>query len=253
LKRFSGRLYTGLFVIIHVILYAAFLTLDLTGTDLALSSKIKFSIIILCFCFALFYRNSADKSIIFCIRTALLFTVVSDLFLLLLDYYFYGVLTFIIVQQLYAIRLLLPEGSKNGRTGLVLLRSYIIRLLFEAGAAICICLILSRLGVMIDVLLIVSVFYFICILTNAITALMAAVKNRGEKGLVLFAVGIGLFLLCDINVGLFNLSGFVSLPKEIEQTVYSVSSILMWTFYAPSQVLISLSTRFEALGKINKN
>jgi hypothetical protein len=52
-----------------------------------------------------------------------------------------------------------------------------------------------------------------------------------------------LFLLCDINVGIFNLSGFIALPERIYQMMYSVSSILMWTFYAPSQVLIALSTK----------
>jgi hypothetical protein len=59
-----------------------------------------------------------------------------------------------------------------------------------------------------------------------------------------------LFLLCDINVGLFNLSDFIT-PSPAYNIIYSISSILMWTFYAPSQVLIALSVENEK--KVQKN
>jgi hypothetical protein len=63
-----------------------------------------------------------------------------------------------------------------------------------------------------------------------------------DKSDSIFAAGLVLFLLCDINVGLFNLSGFVSVTGRVVEILYSLSSILMWTFYAPSQVLIAISS-----------
>jgi hypothetical protein len=233
-----------LFVLVQTLLYGAFLTLDLTGNSINLSNAIKFSVIILCFCYALYYRKSANKSIVFCLRAALFFTVISDLFILILDYNFYGVLTFILVQQLYGMRLIMVQrvAVKEGVDSLIL-RTFCVRLIFEVGIAGIVCIILQHLGVVMDRLLIASVFYFICILINVITAVRATFKSSRVKGEIIFALGMFLFLLCDINVGLFNLSGFLPMPESLYKVIYSYSSILMWTFYAPAQVLIALSVR----------
>lgn len=235
---------TILFVAVQLLLYAAFLIIDLTGGSAVLSSYLKFLIIILCFCYALFQGKSADKSILFGMKTAIFLTLISDLFILILDYYYYGVLTFIFVQQLYGIRIMMErynieieEEQKRLR------RSFMLQLLLQAATMTIICIVLRRTGTELDDLLISSVFYFISIVTNVIRGIITAVKKPKNRELVLFVVGMTLFLLCDINVGLFNLSGYVTLTKDIYNVVYSLSSILMWTFYAPSQVLISLSTR----------
>lgn len=240
----SAKKITVLFVLIQLLLYAAFLATDITGGSIALSSYLKYTIIILCFCYALFLGKSADKSILFCMKTALFFTLISDLFILLLDYYYYGVLTFIFAQQLYGIRLSMEKYNiDNEEEQKLLRRSFLIRLAIQATLMVIICIMIKNNGTELDDLLIASVFYFISIVTNAIRGIAAAVHNPKKHELVMFAVGISLFLLCDINVGLFNLSGYISLSENAYHMVYSVSSILMWTFYAPSQVLIALSTR----------
>jgi hypothetical protein len=95
-----------------------------------------------------------------------------------------------------------------------------------------------------DLLLFISIFYFICILSNVITASYLAFRDIKTKATMLYAIGMILFLLCDINVGLFNLSGFISMPRELYSVIYSLSSILMWAFYAPAQVLIVLSGKY---------
>jgi hypothetical protein len=43
-----------------------------------------------------------------------------------------------------------------------------------------------------------------------------------------------LFLCCDINVAIFNTA-----PPDT--TLYSISAPLMWLFYLPAQILLSLS------------
>jgi hypothetical protein len=261
-KHYVGKLNIGvLFVLIQTLLYGAFLTLDFTNSNYDLSNKIKFSIIILCFCYALFLKEGAGRSIIcypssrkpqcesdflsrVCLQVALFFTVVSDLFILMLDYYFYGVLTFILVQQLYGIRLIMVQRNEAAeRTNSVFFRSLCNRILIQAGIACAVSIILHQLGVVIESLLLATIFYFICILTNVMTAVSVAIHKPHGKGNVIFAIGMFLFLLCDINVGLFNLSGYITMPENLYHIIYSFSSILMWTFYAPAQVLIALSVR----------
>lgn len=249
----SGFPYELLFITLQAVLYTLFLTFDITGSQTVLSSYIKFSIIILCFCYALLLGKSTDKSIIFVMRAGLLFTVISDLFLLILDYYIYGVITFIIVQQLYGMRLLLCGISRQDKTksmvggrGAILFRRLTSRILVQAAAAFLVCFILKLLDVTLEGLLILSIFYFVSIVTNVFTAVKSAARGPFCRSNVIFAAGMVLFLLCDINVGIFNITGFIALPEHIYQLLYSVSSILMWTFYAPSQVLIALSTKNTA-------
>jgi hypothetical protein len=249
----SGFPFEVLFVTLQAVLYAVFLTFDITGSRTVLSSYIKFSIIILCFCYALLLGKSTDKSIIFVMRAGLLFTVISDLFLLILDYYIYGVITFIVVQQLYGMRLLLSDIGRQNKTenmaggrSTVFFRRLACRILMQAVAAFMVSFILKLLGVTLEGLLVLSIFYFVSIVTNVLTAVIYAIREPYNRSNVIFAAGMVLFLLCDINVGIFNLSGFIVLPEHVYQLMYSVSSILMWTFYAPSQVLIALSTKNAA-------
>jgi cation transport ATPase len=179
---------------------------------------------------------------------------------LILDYYFYGVLTFIIVQQLDGIRLSLTkyrgneckkrneeEWKKKESLSEFLVKDFLILLGFQSVITLVICFALKLLGVQLEGLLIATAFYFLSILTNTFRGVKAALKNRQDKSLVLFAFGISLFLLCDINVGFFNMSGFLAIPEAIYNVLYSLSSLLMWTFYAPAQVLIALSVTESGL------
>ncbi len=244
------------FILIQTFLYISFLSLDISNGDVTLSAYLKFSVIILCFCYALLFARGADKSILFCMRGAFFFTVISDWFLLIQDHYLYGVITFIVVQQLYSIRIVLVKISQvenrkhrgegnQGKANLLFdnefLSCYIQRLFLQIAISLVVYLILHQANIMIDSLVLVSVFYFICITTNTISAVLLTKKPNCTAGNVLFAVGMVLFLLCDINVGIFNLSNIIVLPKAIYHNIYQLSSVLMWTFYAPAQTLLAIS------------
>lgn len=236
MKQIFGRISgTYLFIMLQTILYGWFLSLDLTGGSYRLSAIIKYSMIILCFCYVLFYKKGTGKGILLCLRFALLFTVISDFFILLLDYYFYGVLSFLIVHQLYALKMDIEMEHK--RILLTFLKRLCLQLIIAAG----ICLLLRGVGVTLERLLIVTVFYFVCIVMNVIYAVRVSLHRPKEKSSRIFAAGMILFLLCDVNVGIFNLSDFLTLSKTSYELLYLISAILMWTFYAPSQVLIALS------------
>ncbi len=243
-----------MFLLVQVVLYTIFLTLDLTGLDAGRSNQVKYIVIILCFCYAFF----AGKGTVRFLKAALLFTVLADLFLLIMDYYFYGVLVFIIVQHLYGVRLVIlksrqsvlsEDGDLRDHTYYYIrkhvLSGYIIRVILQAAAASVICIMLSILDVSLELLSVVSIYYFILISSNVISSIRLAFLSPRDKGNVLYGIGMLLFLLCDINVGLYNLSGFIAMPENAYHLIYAVSSLLMWTFYAPAQVLIAISSRYS--------
>ena len=234
-----------LFLGIQLILYIAFLYLDIKGDSIALSSVIKFSVIILCLCYVIFKREDNGGRDLSLVRAALFFTLVSDFIILFLpaDYYILGVISFVIVQQLYGIRL---KGSGNRSKGIPekegFLSSLLLRAALQFAIAIIIFILLGWLGVIRDGLLTVTVIYFVGLVYNVIHAIHAAWHLPKDKNKIIFAVGLVMFLLCDINVGLFNLSGFITITGRTSEILVSLASILMWTFYAPSQVLIAISS-----------
>ncbi|MBH1940130.1 hypothetical protein I5677_04375 [Mobilitalea sibirica] len=241
------RIIRYLFLTLQTVLYLVFLSFDLSGDNTVLSNRIKFSLIIVCFCYVLFRDGGTSKSHLYILRTALFLTVISDLFILILDNYLFGIWTFIIVQQLYAIRLNLlglsfTPGDKKHRK---LLRAWVIRNIFLTIITILLCSMLKAFGVIIDWLLISSLFYFVSIVMNVFYSIKIAILKPYKISNIVFASGMVLFLLCDINVGIFNLTDFIFLPQHIYEKMYLFSSFLMWAFYAPSQILIALSADYE--------
>ena len=188
------------FLITEAVIYVLFIVYDLRGND---SVFIKYLGILLCmmYCFS-------KKDLLF--SMALSFTAISDLFLLVLDrHYEIGVSTFVIVQLLYWFYF-----HRNGK-------AYTYgRLLVFLG--ILIGLYVTKNVTVLNVL--VS-FYFINLCFNFVSSL-------SDRKYVLLSFGFFLFICCDICVGLHNV-----LPYG---KMYSVVSFLMWVFYLPSQVLISL-------------
>ena len=190
-----------LFIGIEAIIYFSFIFLDLYGRN---SIYLKYLGIIICFVYALINKK-------FYISIALFFTVIADYFLLVIDsHYILGVISFIFVQIVYFLYL-----KKNNCDLFIKIRILII-----------IIIVLVSLLFKIDILYCLTLCYFSVLVINCIS-------SYTNKNLRIFSIGLTLFILCDISVGLFNI-----LPSG---TLYTIVSFLMWIFYLPSQVLISLS------------
>ena len=193
------------FVIIECAIYAAFLTLDLAGRS-GDTLLLKYAGILLCLLFALLSGNKL-------VTAALAFTAAADWFLLVRgDHLILGVALFFCVQTIYAIRLH-REGAPWAlwlRIGLAALAIFMLVLLN-----------------MVTSLNLLALVYFSQLVSNTILAW----PRRSTKR---FALGLTLFIGCDVCVGLFNV-----LPHSSE--IYSLVSVGMWLFYLPSQVLIALS------------
>ena len=193
------------------VLYAAFLTLDLTGRG-AGSVPVKYGGVLLCVLFALACAlRGGDRTV----PLALALTAGADWFLLVRnDHYAVGVALVLCVQTVYYLRLRLSGTSAAWplRAGLAL----------AAGLGLYASDLASPLNLL-------AGLYFSQLLSNTVLA-----WTRGGKRRRIFAAGLTLFVGCDICVGLFN-----TLPAA--SPLYPAVSVGMWLFYLPSQVLIALS------------
>jgi len=193
-------------------LYAAFVALDLTGAggpDVAL----KYAGILLCLGFSLLCAARGGDRLV---PAALLLTALADLLLLVADrYYALGVLIFLGAQSVYLVRLRLAARQSF----------WLVR---------CVLPLISALALyaldLASPLNLLAGLYFSQLLVNA--ALAWTLPGRRWR---VFAVGLTLFIGCDLCVGAFNSPGLVP------PTLYRFAAVGMWIFYLPSQVLIALS------------
>ena len=230
-------LYLISFLLLEVIIYISYMFDDWVKSILENNALVKYESIILinifsitCFIVQLirdktnneYDRNSRFDTIFVVI--ALVFTLMSDTFLLYLGkFYEIGVSLFIVTQMMYYLRLIFSTDFSKKR----ILISSIIR-----GGSFIICLIIMPIVKMWSLLNIVTIFYFINLVMNFIDSLISTILLRKDKtrfiSSIIFTVGLLLFIGCDINVGLSNLIG--------------KGGRLIWSFYLPSQVIIVMSS-----------
>ncbi len=230
---------TMIYIVIEVLLYVSFLYIDITqNASYNLSANLKFTGIVLCFLYVLispgYVKNKAD---IWILRFALFFTLISDLFILILDIYLPGMVSFCIVQTLYLIRLGLWNKQADK---LKTIRIIIKKFLRNITVTVVVLIFLFILHLKLEALILVTCFYFVSILFNVTDSLVTTFRYR-IKYQLLYSSGMVLFLLCDLNVGVFNLTGFVSVSSNWFQHLYNFSVVAMWLFYLPAQVFIVLS------------
>ncbi len=246
----NTKIITYIFLALELVLYILFLYLDFSKNNSSLSSIIKYISILICLLFVLIPVKKESKfniSIIndsrdvLLLRLALIFTFISDYFLLFTNEIIAGLFTFIIVQLLYLIRIYnwKLDASMISRSKqplyLYLLSNILITILILIPSLI----LLNKIKL--DIMsIILATFYFICLFINFIDVVKISFKTRSVRARI-FAIGLFLFLLCDINVGLFNLTYYIPINPFLYKKIYNIASISMWLFYLPSQVLIALS------------
>ena len=165
------------------------------------------------------------------VRLGLLLTLAADYFLVIeYNSHLLGVETFLLVQLAYFLYLLFREDRASVRFANFLTRILLCAVLLSAAYII--------LGEETDTLSLVSVVYYANLLTNIFFAFMLGRKE------MIFAIGLTLFALCDLCVGIESLAYFY-LNTDISSFFYNDRLNLSWLFYQPSQVLIALSLYFK--------
>ncbi len=209
-----------LFIYINFILYFSFLLMDIYNRDSYNYASIclKYSTILLCFVLSLFIGNDCiNKRDLLFLQSARFFTLLADLFLVLSGKLFLGIFFFILVQYSYLFRSLTKKS-------LVLIS--IILSLFLIPTFIVFSYRLSNIS-----LFIIALYYGILLLTNLIIA------SKKYKYHHIIFWGMLLFCLCDINVALYNLSSNFNFTN----ISFIPFGFLIWLFYFPSQLLLTLS------------
>ncbi|MCF6461313.1 lysoplasmalogenase family protein [Clostridium sp. Cult3] len=225
-KAIQKRRIIGILLLFIVILYIWFMYMDIFDIHGFISTdRLKFLSMIIVFIISLFTRKDAlSYKDLHLLQVGLFITLIADLFLLILDsHYILGIFLFSIVQIIYSFRYELRNLKLAIRNFIVIFLSLSI-----------VYFIVNKLVIELDFIWIMGIFYAFCLLNSVAKAFKAyryKIYPKPNRHMVL--IGMILFLLCDISVAMYNIFS--------EGLLYSISSIAMWLFYLPSQVLLALS------------
>lgn len=166
------------------------------------------------------------------LRIAMLFTLAADYFLVVLSEKnrLAGVTFFLGTQLFVFLHIMVNDDNPRLRRIHITTRLGLMAILIIAAYA--------TLGETADALAIFSVIYYSNLCTNAIFA------HRSGKGGIILTIGLILFALCDINVGLSVLNDMYvgGFPEgSLLYELINADVNLIWVFYIPSQTLISLT------------
>lgn len=233
---------TVFYILTEGIIYVSFMTGDFNGSlKLTTTTLLKYISVLLCFVYSVIVFTLFREKDTIVLAAAFCFTCISDYFLLFTESFTFGMLSFSVVQLIYLLRLWYLDINKGKRT--VLFYRLILNFIIWVGVLS----ILKLLGILSGnteiserLLLYVASFYFVTIFHNVIRSFAYMNHYKSSKSII-FALGMLLFILCDINVGIYNMEGFIAINQEVFHKLYSFAEIAMWMFYLPAQVCIALS------------
>ena len=204
------RSVTLIFLAVQGVLYATLFALDLLRIP-GPGVWLKYIGILLCLTFSLLCLRSGGDGMVF---PALTLTALVDVLLLLTDSLDpLGVFLFLGAQTVYLIRLRLTSGKS--------------RWLLRATLPLLIGAVMVEVGLGTPLNLLAGLYF-----SQLVVNTLLAWTTPGQR---LFAIGLTLFVCCDLCVAAFNAPGLV--PGGL----YHFARVGMWLFYLPSQVLIALS------------
>ena len=197
---------------------------------------LKYTGVLLCLAAAavsIYFFRDTDAVILTC---ALIYTAISELFILVMDtHYDVGMVTFIMAQITYLYRLYKDRIKKIWLTVAVRIALTAVIMGIVGGLAA------------INLLIVEVCIYIVMLAGNCVDAFLLCRRSRQN---LLFALGLLLFLCCDICVGLDNAGSVIGL--NFPSAFINVIQYLIWVFYMPSQVLIACSVRKGGLCAVER-
>lgn len=206
---------TRFWLILALLIYAAFIALDIIDSESPIPSAVKYLGIFLCPIYA-FLATPRDNLLVL----ALALTFLADSFLVWTEYFSIGHVIFCLAHFAHTIRLVRSDHK--------FLRIYFPCLILFLA--------LSLVAGTSPFYAIVSV-YAIAIITNLILSLRWLRDDRSNIHARSAALGFTLFVLCDASVAI----SFLATQSMFPAAIGAVAHVLVWLFYFPSQVLISNS------------
>ena len=213
---------TAAFLTVGLCLCAMFLLIYPGGEMCRL---FEYALVLMCFAFACGHRSEDLDGLL--AMLALLCTAGADFFLVALkeEQWLPGMGVFCFAQLFWAVRLLLLEDGKrrvvHGLVWALTCATLLVVAILLAGGE--------------DTLLLLAAVYGSLILT---TVFFSWLTPRN----LLFTLGMTLFLGCDLFVAVNNAALYLDLDAlPLLKTLYDIPFNMMWAFYGPSQMLLSLS------------
>jgi hypothetical protein len=240
-KRDFYSLGTRVIIAMILVLFSLFLYMDFYNMKAFVSSDhIKYLCILLCFLLSIIstknsLRDNEEykvyKKDILLLQLGMFITVLADLCLVILNVYTLGIIFFCMVQITYSIR----YTHKNFKATLINFFTIFLGILL-------VYIIVNFYIVKINILLPVSLFYAVCLLTSVYKSILAYKDNLyPSPNKYAVVLGMMLFLLCDICVALSNITECLPLGILNLVNLSQIFSFLIWIFYLPSQLMLSLS------------
>ena len=185
------------------------------------NDSIKFIAIILCFGIAAAGRDALNRRDYTLLTAALATTAAADFFLVIVYDYVIGVAFFCTVQVLYNLRF--------GGTA----RLKILPLTLIAPA-----IFFTVTG---NTLVAVALVYAQLFLLSYAAMIQTLRKNAfPAPNNILIFIGMTAFVLCDINVAIWNLGRWGIIANT---DITNLANAAIWLFYTPSQICLALSGR----------
>lgn len=202
------------------------------------SIYLKYVSVLLCFIMVLLIGNSGrDKKDTKLLQLAFCFTVIADFFMVILDYNTIGVFLFCFVQATYIVRH--SRGAKKKcRLGTIIICIILIASVVKLVISNLNIINVSQDGISEKLIIIGSVYLFLlcCSLSTAWKTINGQFYPKYSSFFI--AIGMTMFFLCDINVGISVITNDIIVNGA---QLGRVSRFLVWVFYLPSQVLLALS------------
>lgn len=207
-----------IFIAVEAVLFCTFVTMDILSLEG--ENIVKFIAISLVALMGLNAGKHKDNKVV---TAAFIFTVMADVFLILIGNFVVGVCVFIIVQTCYTIRFSFMSGKPLVGE---LLKRWIPGLVLGTIAGV----LLKSVDIGI------TVAYASCFAVNFAHGFELQIYKPSPRHLR-FAIGIVLFACCDACVGIHNLQLSIFTEAMIRN-----AEVMTWIFYLPSQILILSTT-----------
>lgn len=217
----KNRISLFLFLTIELVLYVAILFLRV-GLP---SGFLHYLSIVVCFVYLLIhFKQNRDYTVVF---IGMFFTVIADFFLTLLGTeQILGTFFFFLAQMMYMLRLHYLQKKMLFKPLIPYIITFILLFVFVGIVMLH----------QIDLLLVISFLYYSFLLVNLGSAFMK------RKEFPLFFIGLLFYLACDTLVGLSMSFPYLTFVEGgIIDSIIHFPLNLIWMFYLPSQVLITLS------------
>jgi hypothetical protein len=205
------------------VIYGVFLYCDIAAYAVEFSPDVKYTGILLCLAVSVCVWKHPSRKLDATLQSAALAcAVAADYFLLFTSHFTVGIAIFCGAHLTALIRYR---------------RRWFIPGAILTVAGLCAWLFLYESGQSQIALTVMAAIYGVLILSVTVGTFRAK-QNRINN--ILSRTGMILFVLCDLNVAVFNL-----LPSD--GSLYAAASVLMWAFYLPAQTLLALSAyRFSS-------